>query len=1353
MAMPTIKLEYWDGDSWEQALTHSAKNAVLITSISKQLNNAAYAEVLLSNKSKNYTSTSTSGDTASTGNLTNVFTSLMDCRLIDEETGAILFRGRIYSVQNQFNLQHGSVIKLLLRDILQELVEFPLEDVPTSLKAIDLTHANTDRRQEVFTTVVSTLSSNIDITHTSGNYAKIDESLVAFDSSETKTAKNGKLDISKEGKGKVLRFLHNTIAMTDPHASSNAEHLGFDYYVDPGIVSFTAGNVDAATPAKAHLNYFKRGSRPGLADQAAGTYSSYATYGFTAEYPSSNWTGQTDFIKAMLPDCDFDADVKEVYTSVAVHYTETKKDVDNNDENASESARTVVGHFELMTGTVTGSFTTVGRRLEFDTQYPPDSGSDGNGVNQSDNTENPFLLYAQNPSGGTTTNPCATIHAVLGSNTFLLSNVYNVSTAVQITNETAVTFDAFPTDSSNIKLFTTSNTAGSETPSNYITINPSTGRLSQKLKMNRPYRLQTTSQSPETIKKEIIGILDRTSEGTLTKARFNVMKYPMTKLVASSDDTSAGGNTNTIVFGNGTFTLADGTTPTAASGNGYRKDVAYFGAKVGMPVAQLDSTGKTVDRYSYISAISSNSITYGLEIDGTDTSDTTAINLSSDTAIFVPVEPGHTIGVKNKLWDKDFSILVQKIEYTVQGGIVNCSIEGMGLDTNGTGIPASISTVFEPDIDEPINIPHSQQNWYFTDASLSSTAYNKLTLAANSGSPSVVHLRISPSGKVFEVTPGEYTITATDTNGTGANTNAEYMLFIRPMADQDRSGTGFVSSAKAIQVVLRANYKAELDDIPLGIAKADHDTTNGRASFTPINIHYQDASATQFDLSKIANNRLSAALLKPSAQAFTTSVEFKRYPDTSSSAYNRFSWTSGSISFAEDGSNTITIDAGNSDASYGSSGNYLSEDTTYYAYLTIPTSGNGTISVTDDYRTPFDKDKVLLATVVVGSDPSATGYVPTILPYNGKVPTLSAVSIAANAITADAIEAGTITATELASDFVITNTFKTSLTVNDGSGTDQDGIIITSAGIKGYSSGGDEEFKIMADTGKATFAGITMGSNGISFANDGATDSQLVWSNTSSGTATHFYKANNADTFSFTTSHASAQSYIIDNFNVTINDTLSVVGQTDVTTIVAATAVKAANGSQAAPSYTFTNDTDTGFFSGGSNSHSVKVGGGNETLFVFDDNVHTTYKDIWPNATGANLDLGGSAFRYDRLYAQNDTDVSSDIRLKENVTPITNALDLITALTPIQYNKIGNNQIDLGLSAQEVKEVFLSKGYTSNINVYSELEHYVDAEGNYTETVTDTKDASWGLTYSQLIAPLIAAIKELKAEVDALKNG
>jgi hypothetical protein len=1140
MAMPTIKLEYWDGDSWEQALTHSAKNAVLLTTISKELNNASYAEVLLSNKSKNYTSTSTSGDTASTGNLTNVFTSLMDCRLIDEETGAILFRGRIYSVQNQFNLQHGSVIKLLLRDILQELVEFPLEDVPTSLKAIDLAHANTDRRQEVFTTVVSTLSTNIDITHTSGNYAKIDESLVAFDSSETKTAKNGKLDISKEGKGKVLRFLHNTIAMTDPHASSNAEHLGFDYYVDPGIVSFTAGNVDAATPAKAHLNYFKRGSRPGLADQAAGTYSTFATFGFTAEYPSSNWTGQTDFIKAMLPDCDFDADVKEVYTSVAVHYTETKKDVDNNDENASESARTVVGHFELMTGTVTGSFTTVGRRLEFDTQYPPDSGSDGNGVNQSDNTENPFLLYAQNPSGGTTTNPCATIHAVLGSNTFLLSNVYNVSTAVQITNETAVTFDAFPTDSSNIKLFTTSNTPGSETPSNYITINPSTGRLSQKLKMNRPYRLQTTSQSPETIKKEIIGILDRTSEGTLTKARFNVMKYPMTKLVASSDDTSAGGNTNTIVFGNGTFTLADGTTPTAASGNGYRKDVAYFGAKVGMPVAQLDSTGKTVDRYSYISAISSNSITYGLETDGTDTSDTTAINLSSDTAIFVPVEPGHTIGVKNKLWAKDFSILVQKIEYTVQGGVVNCSIEGMGLDTNGIGIPASISTVFEPDIDEPINIPHAQQNWYFTDASLSSTAYNKLTLAANSGSPSVVRLRISPSGKVFEVTPGEYTITATDTNGTGANTNAEYMLFIRPGADQDRSGTGFVSSAKAIQVVLRANYKAELDDIPLGIAKADHDTTNGRASFTPINIHYQDASATQFDLSKIANNRLSASLLKQSAQAFTTSVEFKRYPDSSSSAYNRFSWTSGSISFAEDGSNTITIDAGNSDASYGASG-YLSADTTYYAYLTIPTSGNGTISVTDDYRTPFDKDKVLLATVVVGSDPSATGYVPTILPYNGKVPTLSAVSIAANAITADAIEAGTITATELAADFVIANTFKTSPTVADGSGTDQNGVTITTAGIRGYGSTGTVEFQMLTANGKGTFAGgkAELGTTGLLFASNTGSSS-IQWNNIGTG-STYIYKSSTNDNLAITTDNAT-QTFAITGFDITIAEDLSVLG-------------------------------------------------------------------------------------------------------------------------------------------------------------------------------------------------------------------
>ena len=79
--------------------------------------------------------------------------------------------------------------------------------------------------------------------------------------------------------------------------------------------------------------------------------------------------------------------------------------------------------------------------------------------------------------------------------------------------------------------------------------------------------------------------------------------------------------------------------------------------------------------------------------------------------------------------------------------------------------------------------------------------------------------------------------------------------------------------------------------------------------------------------------------------------------------------------------------------------------------------------------------------------------------------------------------------------------------------------------------------------------------------------------------------------------------------------------------------------------------------------------------------------------------------------------------------------------------------MELGFSAQAIKETFLAKGFNSNISVYTEEVLFIDADGNVTSTDTGTTETYWGVKYEYLIAPLVAAVKELKAEIDALKNG
>ena len=113
----------------------------------------------------------------------------------------------------------------------------------------------------------------------------------------------------------------------------------------------------------------------------------------------------------------------------------------------------------------------------------------------------------------------------------------------------------------------------------------------------------------------------------------------------------------------------------------------------------------------------------------------------------------------------------------------------------------------------------------------------------------------------------------------------------------------------------------------------------------------------------------------------------------------------------------------------------------------------------------------------------------------------------------------------------------------------------------------------------------------------------------------------------------------------------------------------------------------------------------------------------------------------------------SDIRQKENVVNITNGLDIITSLTPIQYNKIGQTNVEFGFAAQDVKTQMLALGYTEDIALYVEETNRIDENGEPTNDESVEEKTFWALKYTELIGPLVAAIKELKAEIDELKNG
>ena len=91
---------------------------------------------------------------------------------------------------------------------------------------------------------------------------------------------------------------------------------------------------------------------------------------------------------------------------------------------------------------------------------------------------------------------------------------------------------------------------------------------------------------------------------------------------------------------------------------------------------------------------------------------------------------------------------------------------------------------------------------------------------------------------------------------------------------------------------------------------------------------------------------------------------------------------------------------------------------------------------------------------------------------------------------------------------------------------------------------------------------------------------------------------------------------------------------------------------------------------------------------------------------------------------------SSDVRLKENVTGIENALDKVLDLRGVYFNRIGKTYDDreVGVIAQEVEKVL-------------------------PELVKEGADGMKSVAYQNLVAVLIEAVKDLKAEVDNLKSG
>ena len=138
-----------------------------------------------------------------------------------------------------------------------------------------------------------------------------------------------------------------------------------------------------------------------------------------------------------------------------------------------------------------------------------------------------------------------------------------------------------------------------------------------------------------------------------------------------------------------------------------------------------------------------------------------------------------------------------------------------------------------------------------------------------------------------------------------------------------------------------------------------------------------------------------------------------------------------------------------------------------------------------------------------------------------------------------------------------------------------------------------------------------------------------------------------------------------------------------------------------------------------------------DTAHVFNTRVNNvTYAAIRADGYIYSKPLGGTGTR--SIYANADgiiVDTSSDERLKENISPINNALAKVKALKGVYYNWKNKEEMGagkcIGLIAQEVQKVVPEAVFQS------------PTTGNY------------GVNYAELVSVLINAINELAEKIEA----
>jgi hypothetical protein len=1004
-------------------------------------------------------------------------------RVLDNNSKAILFYGRIYRKYIEFDQRYGSVIRITAFDALKELADNRIEG--------DKGQFTGEVKRSI---IVSKIVENLTYQNAADqniNLSTLD--VQKFNASVATMSDENEWNYSK-GRATGLSAVKE-VADGDPHSVSTdpSTQNGYSYFVDNGFVSsLKTTNYTAAIPA---LNYFQRETIPDSTSSGPTAQTFYKmTYG-TQESDGDATNSYTTTVNTLSS-----FSVSKQYTDVITAITLTYKEA-NGDINTMTCYRAKV---DSVAGTESTAF-------DFDDLFTTNNSNAETAAlgNQVSIAESPIISIDSSTSGGYTKQRVGQLIYIDGTSgngkfiVFTLDDGFNsedihesVLDAVAGKTTDYIRVDKFSTDGA----LNSPGSAGDPTAvgANRFTVE-ATSDVDVELLRATPKTFDSSRLPMETRKAVFQMFTSAQTTTRPTRADLSIIDFPFARLTVNPTI-----NTSTNVL----------TLPV---------DIYKYGARKGMVVRQLKS-GVETGNYGYISVIvagGSPKITVVLNNEAGNA--LTGADLpwaASDTFIvYIPIRPGYKAYLTNSPANLTADGLVLGLDYS----------EGMGIQTTHMNfITDNFAALNESN--------YRTQAGGAGDTSVSSASRKPVYYDVTAGATvPMLTLPIS-SDKYRRVDWAEGTLTVGSDKYSIAAGNS-YDALSSGWLDHEQWYTLYFRKSESeteFKVATFADLPRDIDIIHIAQLRASADSGgNAIWSFNSSNVILSAEARAAVDISDIADGAIGSSKFVRGAQPFTMTNSVSITTNMwSTSAYNAVAWTAATLAYSD--GDTLTVNAGSQTG--------LSANTTYWAYVTTTSGG---IALTPMAATAIGDNKILVALVRVGgSGDVGASILPVgtqahlvtaasikegaVTGDSIKTGTIIADNIAAGAIVSDKIYAGAVITDSIAAGAVIAdkiganevNAAKLSSTALDSHTItlSTGGKFVTAAGLARATS---NQWTTMAGSG--TEGGLLIDSIGIlgtSKSDDGDIDDTEFYITASDG---KFY--------------AGGGSIILDKTGLVINDT------------------------------------------------------------------------------------------------------------------------------------------------------------------------------------------------------------------------